>query len=700
MQDLFVRTKNIDTLSENEAKEEVESLIAQIKYHDQLYYIQSNPSISDGDYDEIRIRLEKIEKKFPHLTLKNSPSLQVSGDISKGFNKVRHTYPMLSLDNAFSVQDMEEFYLRIRRFLGLNKSMPIDLLAEPKIDGLSASLHYENGFLKKGLTRGSGLEGEDITDNIKTIASIPHILKSKFLPQSVEIRGEVYMTHKDFETLNLSREKNNEPLFSNPRNAASGSLRQLDATITKKRQLHFFAYTLIWDNDPGFKTYEEQRNWIQDSGFIPLPQCQKISSLKDLEAYYSNLEVERSSLPFDIDGVVYKVNNLEWQKRLGSSSRSPRWAIAQKFPAQKAITVLENINIQVGRTGVLTPVAILKPITVGGVVVKRASLHNEDELQRKDIRPGDTVVIQRAGDVIPQVIKVLKNRRKKNMPPFVFPKKCPVCGSHVVRKDGYAAWYCTGGLICPAQARRRLDHFVSLDAFNIEGLGKKHIHLFFSQEYIKSPQDIFTLQKRNGVQFPPLEETDGWGPLSTKNLFLSINKSRKVTLSRFIFSLGIPLIGKVTAVSLAQYAQNYEKFKRLATELLEKKTATWEELFSLDGIGEAALNNLVEFMKEPHNQDVLHALEKEIFITDEPQVFYGKNLPLEGKKIVFTGTLQQMTRQEAKQKAELLGGKIQSSISAKTNYLVIGQNAGSKEKKAKELNIPILTEEQWMEFCK
>lgn len=698
MQDLFLRQKNIDTLSQEEAKAEIQSLSNEINYHDNLYYGKSQPSVADSTYDELRIRLKKIEEKFPQFTLKNSPSFKVSGTISKGFKKVRHTIPMLSLDNAFSMEDMMEFYARIRRFLKLDESATIELVAEPKIDGLCASLHYENGFFVRGITRGNGQEGEDITANIKEISSIPKKLSGSFIPKNVEIRGEVYMTHVDFEKLNTLRQKKKETLFSNPRNAASGSLRQLDSFITKSRHLRFFAYTVLPDSTLRFKTYEKQRDWIRDAGFKTLPEHKKIISLEELDLYYKNLEIKRANLPFDIDGVVYKMNVLSLQERLGSSSRAPRWAIAQKFPAKKAVTILKDIKIQVGRTGVLTPVAHLKPITVGGVVVKRATLHNEDELQRKDIRPGDTVIIQRAGDVIPQVIEALKEHRPLTSLPFTFPKKCPACGSHVARKDGYAAWYCTGGLICPAQARERLCHFVSLGAFNIDGLGRKNIKMLFEKRYITAPQDIFTLQERNGIEFPLLEKNDGWGDLSVKNLFLAINKARTIVLSRFLFALGIPMIGKVTAKAIAEHTKSYEKFKIFTEKLRKKSSEAYEEFLSLDGIGLSVLDNLVDFITEPHNQEVLQALEKQVLIQDESINFHKANTPFTNKKIVFTGTLQHMTRQEAKQKAEAQGAKIQSSISAKTDYLIVGDKPGSKEKKAKMLNISILTEEKWLEL--
>ncbi len=697
---LFLRTQIIDTLSESEAKEELAALAVDINHHDQLYYEKNHPSISDATYDELRLRNKKIEKKFPQLIHKDSPSFRVGSKSSKGFRKIKHVSPMLSLDNAFSIEDMADFYLRIRRFLNLKTDTCIELIAEPKIDGLSASLHYKDGKLEKAITRGDGAEGEDITANIKTINSIPPTLKSFTLPKNIEVRGEVYMSHKDFEELNQQRKINKESLFSNPRNAASGSLRQLDFNITKERKLHFFAYALIDNDKLALDTYDKQKNWIKQAGFTSLPESEHIRSLEELEAYYQSLEIRRSNLPFDIDGVVYKVNNLSWQKRLGSSARSPRWAIAQKFPAEKAITILKDIKVQVGRTGVLTPVASLHPITVGGVVVKRATLHNEDELRRKDIRIGDTIIIQRAGDVIPQVVEVLKEYRPKNTVAFNFPKSCPECNSHIVREDGYAAWYCTGGLICPAQIVEHLKHFVSRDAFNIEGLGRKHIEVFFKKGILKSPQDIFTLEKKDRIGSSKIQDKEGWGELSALNLFSAIDKARTVILSRFLFSLGIPMIGKITAKSLAQYFQSYTNLKKFMLQLIQKDTAARKEILSLNGIGQIALDNLINFMEEPHNQDILLALENELTVQNEPQIKASTHQFLTGKKVIFTGALKNMTRAEAKQLAETLGAKVQSSLSVKTDYLIVGDTPGSKRKKALELGIPIITEQEWLQLSK
>ncbi|HTC18937.1 MAG TPA: NAD-dependent DNA ligase LigA, partial [Stellaceae bacterium] len=566
------------------------------------------------------------------------------------------------------------------------------VMAEPKIDGLSASLRYERGKLVLAATRGDGVTGEDVTANIRTLKTVPPELKGRDWPELIEVRGEVYMEHPGFFALNQEREKEGEPVFANPRNAAAGSLRQLDPAITAKRPLKFFAYAWGETDRPFAKTHEEALKRLKSWGFAVDPHSKLCRGVEAVLAFHRDMAAKRAQLPYDIDGVVYKINDLDLEERLGFVSRAPRWAIAHKFPAERAQTVLKKIRIQVGRRGTLTPVADLEPITVGGVVVSRATLHNEDEIKRKDIREGDTVVIQRAGDVIPQVVEVVKERRPKNAHPFKFPHQCPECGSSAVREEGEAAWRCTN-IACPAQAVERLRHFVSRNALDIEGMGDKHITEFWRDKLIKNPADIFRLKPEQ------IEEREGWGALSARKLVAAIDSRRNISLDRFIFALGIPQVGESTAKLLARHYRSFKAWRKAMTAAKDKSSEAWRELNDIQNIGEDTAADIVGFFAEKHNQKVLDELEAEMRVNDFAPPAAG-NSPLAGKSIVFTGTLEGMSRPEAKARAEALGALVASSVSAKTDYLVVGADPGSKAKKAKELGVKILSEEEWLKLAR
>lgn len=687
----------IDKLTEEEARGELEHLAAQIAHHDRLYYLEDQPEVSDAEYDDLRIRNAEIEKRFPDLVRSDSPSLRVGAPLLGPFKKVRHRKAMLSLDNGFNDQDIYDFIDRTRRFLGLSPEEPIDMVAEPKIDGLSATLEYDKGRFMLGATRGDGNEGEDITSNLKTIRDIPHFISASDFPLATEIRGEVYMRHQDFIMMNEERATKGEALFANPRNAAAGSVRQLDSKITASRPLKFFAYACDDYTPFSVTTHWEYLETLKGWGFIVNPLARLCQGSEDVLAYYRELEQQRATLPYDIDGIVYKINRIDWQARMGYSTRAPRWALAHKFPAQKTQTQLNDILIQVGRTGALTPVAILQPATVGGVVVSRASLHNEDEISRKDVRVGDTVVIQRAGDVIPQIVDVVLDKRPAHSEPFHFPHQCPVCGSHAIRLPEEVARKCMGGLVCPAQAALRLRHFVSRDGFDIEGFGSKHVVAFYQEGLIRFPQDIFTLEERDRQSLTPLRTREGWGDLSVKNLFKAIDARRKITLHRFIYALGIPQVGQATAKLLARHYLSYTAWQEAMMAAKDHSSGAYEALVLIDGIGPSVSEDLIAFFDEPHNLEVLEALLKEIKVLDESPPSSGSG-PFSNKTIVFTGSLEHMTRAEAKVRAEALGAKVASSVSSKTDYVVIGGDAGSKAKKAKELGVTILTEEEWVKM--
>ncbi len=687
-----------------EAAAEAAQLRKEIKHHDILYHQKDAPEISDASYDALRKRLESIENAFPELATKDSPTQKVGEKPAREFAKVRHTVPMLSLSNAFSEEDVEDFVDRVRKFLRLPDDEKLEILAEPKIDGLSCSLRYENGVLVQAATRGDGEEGEDVTTNVKTIKSIPQKLP-KGAPEVLEVRGEVYMTRRDFEHLNKMQELTEQKIFANPRNAAAGSLRQLDPNITASRPLRFFGYALGEVSEQIATTQEGVRQKLQSWGFwVPgidfrkpgkhLRTAVAISAeglLKFYEFYYE----ERPNLEYDIDGIVYKVNDLEYQRRLGFISRSPRWAIAHKFPAEQAETILHKITIQVGRTGTLTPVAELEPINVGGVMVSRATLHNEDELQRKDVREGDYVIIQRAGDVIPQVVKSLPEKRKRGSKPFTFPDHCPECGSLAVREDGEVARRCTGGLVCPAQAVERLKHFASRSAFDIEGLGDKIIQSFWDEKMIQTPADIFRLKKYAA----DLKEREGWGELSVKNLLAAIEQRRTIALDRFIYALGIRQVGQATAKKLAQHYGSLENLLAQIKQCKDRKSDAFQSLLEIDDVGPAIAEDIVNFFAEAHNLRAVKDLQSELTVEDHVRT-QTRESPVTGKTVVFTGKLVTMSREEAKAQAESLGAKVSGSVSKNTDYVVAGEEAGSKLKKAAALGIKVLSEEEWQNLAK
>jgi len=684
-----LRTVPVDELTEFDAYAELKALAHEISEHDKAYYQKDEPSISDAQYDALRQRNMAIEEKFPHLKRKDSPTDKIGAPLQSGFLKITHAVPMLSLGNAFSEEDVQDFLDRIRRFLGLSIDQAVDIIAEPKIDGLSISLRYENRRFKQAATRGDGAVGEDVTQNILTMKGLPLNLPDN-APDVVEIRGEVYMAKEEFAELNRQQDAAGAKIFANPRNAAAGSLRQLDPNITAKRPLRMFAYA--WGemsaqlSDTQMGTIETFKNW----GLPVNPLTKVCNSLNDIITLYQQVNDQRADLPYDIDGVVYKVNRLDWQQRLGFVSRSPRWAIAHKFPAEKAQTLLEAIDIQVGRTGVLTPVARLKPITVGGVVVSNATLHNADEIKRKDVRVGDSVIIQRAGDVIPQVVEVVLDKRPENTAEFTFPTECPECGSHAMREDGEVATRCTGGLICPAQAVERLKHFVSRNAFDMDGLGAKNIERFWQEGLIKTPGDIFRL----GEHGDTIAKWDGWKEKSVANLKKSIEERRIIALDRFIYALGIRQVGQATARTLAKNYLNFDHWYQAMTKAYDSESPEFNELIDIDGIGVSMAQDIVEFVHEPHNRDVMEDLKNQLTIENftAPKT---DNSPIAGKTVVFTGTLITMTRSEAKATAENLGAKVSGSVSKKTDYVVAGESAGSKLKKAQELAVQVLSEEDW-----
>lgn len=690
-------------LTEADATDELAFLAAEIARHDALYHGDDAPEISDADYDRLRERNDALEAQFPKLVREDSPSKRVGAAPASGFGKVRHAVPMLSLSNAFDDADVQDFSDRISRFLGLRPDDPLAFTAEPKIDGLSISIRYEQGEFVQAATRGDGGEGENVTANVRTIKDIPHRLKGDGVPPVIEVRGEIYMTKQDFAALNAAQIESGGKVYANPRNFAAGSLRQKDPAVTASRPLSFFAYTWGEISELPEDTQTGMIAAFKSWGLPTNPLMRTCEDTAALMAYYRETSEARAGLNYDIDGIVYKVDRLDYQERLGFVSRAPRWAIAHKFPADVATTELLDIEIQVGRTGALTPVAKLKPVTVGGVVVSNATLHNEDEIARKDIRIGDWVSIQRAGDVIPQVLGPVEEKRRPDLVPFEFPSKCPVCDSDAVRevdeKTGEAdvVRRCTGGLICPAQIKERLKHFVSRNAFDIEGLGAKQIELFFCDGLIKQPADIFRLRRANDELETPLEEQKGFGKKSIEKLFAAIDERRLIRLDRFLYALGIRHVGQGTASDLAKQFGTLEAFRRSVDAAIAggPESEAHADLVNIEGIGPTVVEALIEFFKEPHNKDALEALLVEVEV--EPFVFaQALESAVTGKTVVFTGTLTRMSRSEAKALAERLGAKVAGSVSKKTDYVVAGAEAGSKLKKAEALGINILSEDDWI----
>jgi DNA ligase (NAD+) len=671
-----------------------------LRIQDNIYNARDEAYIADSEFDLFKQVLQTIEKFNPNLA---ETYTEVGAKPSTRFAKIPHAKPMLSLDNAFNEKDVVEFVDRVRRFLMLDKDEKLDFVAEPKIDGLSLTLRYERGWLVSGATRGDGFVGEDVTSNVRTVSDIPKRLKGKGAPAVCEVRGEVYMTAKDFLALNKKQAKAEDTVFANPRNAAAGSLRQKDPSITASRPLKFFAYTWGEMSERPATTQFEMLKWLGKVGFATNKLTKRYKSVDELLKFHRMVETKRASLGYDIDGVVYKVDRLDWQDRLGFVSRSPRWAIAHKFAAEKATTKLLKIEIQVGRTGALTPVAKLAPVTVGGVVVQNATLHNEDEIARKDIREGDTVVVQRAGDVIPQVVSVVLDKRPKNAKPYQFPQVCPACGSHAVREEGEAVRRCTGALICPAQAVERLKHFVSRNAFDIEGLGEKQVQEFFQDSLIRSPADIFTLQNRDARSANKLAEREGYGETSVRNLFTAIDARRSIELHRLIYALGIRHVGEGNAKLLARHYGTIDAFRDAMLAAAkhgtgeENTSEAYQDLNDIGGIGEIVADAVVEFFAEPRNvkalDQLLNALER-VLPAEQPR----KSSPVSGKIVVFTGSLEKMTRDEAKATAERLGAKASGSVSKKTDYVVAGPGAGSKLAEAKKLGVAVLTEDEWLKL--
>lgn len=663
----------------------------QIARHDILYHQKDAPEISDADYDRLKRRLEDIEKILPPAPGLFSPTQTVGAKPSGAFDKVRHSLPMLSLGNAFSAEDITDFTDRVRKFLTLAHDAPLDILAEPKIDGLSCSLRYESGRLVQAATRGDGEEGEDVTANIMTIGDVPKTIIGA--PDMLEVRGEIYMTRADFMSLNAQQEANGDKIFANPRNAAAGSLRQLDPTITAKRPLKFFGYALGEASAPVADTQEGIRLALAGFGFQTPSPSVVVTDAAALLAFHEKVYGERPDIPYDLDGIVYKVNSLEFQRRLGFVSRAPRWAIAHKFPAEQAETVLEKIDVQVGRTGTLTPVAYLRPVNVGGVIVARATLHNQDEIERKDVRAGDHVIIQRAGDVIPQVVRSLPEKRPADSMPFIFPDTCPICGSPAVRAEDEVATRCTGGLICPAQAVERLKHFVSRLAFDIEGLGDKIIREFYAEGLVRLPADIFRLPAHADA----LKERDGWGDLSVRNLMEAIEARRHIPLDRFIYALGIRQIGQATAKKLALQYETLERLQSEMQAIIGGDSDAFQGLIAIEDIGPSVAKDLIDFFSDPHQiaavEDLRHALVIAPYARPQTQ-----DSPVSGKTVVFTGKLAKLGREEAKAQAEALGAKVSGSVSKNTDYVIAGEDAGSKLKKAQELNVKTLSEDEWLEL--
>ena len=764
---------SLDTLTEDQAKDELARLSAELARHDALYYADAEPEISDADYDALKRRAMDIEARFPALTTPVAPSQRVGAPVSSQFAEVRHGVPMLSLDNAFDEGEVRDFVARIGRFLKLPGDEPVAFVAEPKIDGLSASLRYEHGVLVQGATRGDGKTGEDVTANLRTIADIPQTLTGSGWPDVIEIRGEVYAPNAAFDAFNAAAEAEGKRTYANPRNFAAGSLRQKDPKITAQRPLTFFAYAWGETSAPFAETQYGALEAFRAWGFKVNERSRRIEGADQLMAVYRELEAERSRLGYDIDGVVYKVDRLDWQQRLGFIARSPRWAIAHKFPAQQATTVLEGIDIQVGRTGSLTPVARLHPVTVGGVVVRNATLHNEDEIARKDVRIGDTVILQRAGDVIPQIVGVVEGLRPADAVPYVFPTHCPVCGSEAVREADEARRRCTGGLICDAQIVERLKHFVSRRAFDIEGLGEKHLTAFHARGWIREPADIFRLA-RDEEKLALLRQEDGYGDTSVGNLVAGIEARRTISLDRLIFGLGVREIGEQTSLVLARAFGSWSAFREacmaaaagLAGEDWKTLAAThaisprvlslmaeasppdadpwpdapldqkialafpgmaaparrslgelagdWSgvvrwaavareqgpsemlnQIAGISGVGPVAAEALAHFFHEPHNLTVVEALLAELDRVEDVAA-PTTDSPVAGKTVVFTGSLERFTRDEAKARAESLGAKVSGSVSKKTDYVVAGPGAGSKLKDAEKHGVQVLTEDEWL----
>ncbi len=698
----------IENLTEEQAQVELARLARVLHRANELYHTQDAPEISDAEYDALKQRNAQIEARFPDLKRNDSPSESVGARPSEGFTKVTHAVRMMSLGNAFDEEDVIDFDQSIRKYLGLPDGSVLAYTAEPKIDGLSMSLRYENGNLVQAATRGDGEVGENVTANARTVSDIPQHVKNA--PEVLEVRGEVYMSHSDFDALNVRQAETGGKLFANPRNAAAGSLRQLDAKVTEDRPLLFFAYAWGELSEPLSATQLGALERLAEMGFKTNLLTSRCSSTTEMIAHYRRIEEQRSTLGYDIDGVVYKVDDLDLQARLGFRSTTPRWAIAHKFPAELAWTRLEAIDIQVGRTGALSPVARLHPVTVGGVVVSNATLHNEDYIagrdakgaeirEGKDIRVGDWVQVYRAGDVIPKVADVDLSKRPNGAEAYEFPIQCPECGSDAIREEGDAVRRCTGGLICPAQAVEKLKHFVSRKAFDIEGLGAKQIEMFYNDPDlpIRSPADIFTLQERDASNLTNLKNRIGWGSQSAENLWAAIEEKREIPFGRLLFALGIRHVGEAASNLIANHYGNWAEFEQNITKSADFIGPEWEELLGIDGVGEVMARALVSAFGQKAERDSIDALVGQLHVLDAKRPDTSSS-PVAGKTVVFTGSLEKMTRAEAKARAEALGAKVSSSVSKKTDLVVAGPGAGSKAKKAAELEIEILDEDSWLQL--
>ncbi len=690
----------VETLTPSQAKREHRILGETIAEHDRRYFTEDAPTATDAEYDGLRRRYEALEAAFPALATAESLTRTVGAAPAEKFAKRRHAVPMLSLGKAYDEAEVAEFVARIRRFLKLGEDAPLAFTAEPKVDGLSLGLRYEGGRLTAATTRGDGFEGEDVTPNARTVADIPHALAGP-APDVFEVRGEIYLTHADFAAINERQVAAGKTPIANPRNGAAGSLRQLDPAVTASRPLRFFAYA--WGEASALPagTQSGMVDALAGFGFPTNPLTRLCGNLDEMLDQYRRIEGERATLGYDIDGVVYKVDDLALQDRLGFVSREPRWAIAHKYSAEQAVSVVEAIEIQVGRTGSLTPVAKLRPVTVGGVVVRNATLHNEEEIGRKDVRVGDTVRVQRAGDVIPQVLGVDLDKRPADATPYPFPTECPVCGSSAVRETAKSGRVdvvrrCTGGLVCPAQAVERLKHFVSRNAFDIEGLGGQTIEEFHRDGLVTRPGDIFTLAGRDRASLLKLEAREGWGRQSAQNLFDAIEARRSIGLDRFIFALGIRHVGEINARLLARHFGGFGALRETGLRAAAGDEAASAELTAIGGIGEIVADALVDFFREPHNGEMLDGLLAEV--TPEPLPAIATASPVAGKTVVFTGSLEQITREEAKAMAERLGAKVAGSVSARTDILVAGPGAGSKLKKAAELGVTVMDEDGWFQL--
>ena len=684
----------VNELTKEQAAAELALIAREIAKHDIRYYQEDAPIISDAEYDALKARNFDLERYFPSLVLPDSPSNKVGAAPASGFAKVIHAVPMLSLDNAFTAEDIHDFYNRIRRFLNLSEQDVVEVVVEPKIDGVSFSARYEFGRLSTASTRGDGNVGEDITRNLQTIDALPNSLMGD-PPPVLEVRGEVYITKNDFFAMNHLHKERGDKLFSNPRNAAAGSLRQLDSSIAAKRPLRLFAYAWGAVEKAAWSTQIDFLDLLKTWGFPVNPLTHLCKTVDESLEVYEHILNQRATLPYDIDGVVYKVNRTDWQNRLGLVSRAPRWATAHKFPAERAQTILQDIQIQVGRTGSLTPVAHLQPVTVGGVVISRASLHNEDEITRKDIRIGDTVVVQRAGDVIPQVIEVIMERRANNAQIFKFPDYCPACGSIAVREEGQAARRCSAGLVCPAQAVERLKHFVSRNAFDVEGLGGKNIEALFKEGLLTNPAEIFALQRRDKDANKPLETLEGWGKISVRKLIESIDSRRTIPLERLIYALGIQQVGQSTAKLLAQHYITIEAWEQALLAAQDKESSAYHDLVGINSIGTAVADDLLTFYAETHNREILDKLKDELTVESYQQPNTDSS-PITGKTIVFTGSLETMTRSEAKAGAQTLGAKVAGSVSNKTDLVVAGTGSGAKRRVAEELGVKVFSELEYL----